>query len=124
MSETITAQELFTQVVTAVVAQGQPSVTPGTTECLYRSPEGLKCAAGHALTDEEYETLGGAEVNARTFWEFEARLPHRLSRHFKLIVDLQRAHDGNAHLPDFVSGFRHDAQDVADTHRLTMPVLP
>lgn len=48
-----TAQEVFDQVVTHLLTQGRPSAQGG--HCLYRSENGLKCAAGCLIGDGEYD---------------------------------------------------------------------
>lgn len=120
MSETITAQELFSDVVTKVVAQGRPS-EDDKGNCLYRHPEGLKCAAGHALTDEEFEYAGGRALNGA--WLGALTLPDRLKPHVDLLDNLQVCHDA-ANRDNFVPAFLSMAADAALTFNLTMPVLP
>jgi hypothetical protein len=48
-----TKQQIFDQVARAIIAQGKPSVD--NTQCLYRAPDGCKCAAGHLIPDDEYD---------------------------------------------------------------------
>lgn len=50
---TATAQQVFNYVVLALVMQGNRSVD-NNGMCLYRSPDGRKCAAGHLIPDSEY----------------------------------------------------------------------
>jgi len=57
--------------------------------CFYRTPEGLKCAAGCLITDEEYNP------------EFEGSVWGTIAEHFpryaglrRMIGDLQLLHDG------------------------------
>lgn len=48
-----TKQEIFDFVVEKLRAQGCASVNPFG-RCLYRGPDGLKCAIGHMIPDELY----------------------------------------------------------------------
>ena len=119
MSETITAQELFDHVVKAVVAQGVKSAPPNSENGMYRLGD-LKCAAGHAIRDDEY----APDLEGRTIWWMarNGRLPSRLVPHESLLERLQSAHD-DAKQP-FVQSFRANAKAVAAAVNLTMPVLP
>jgi hypothetical protein len=47
-----TLQEIFNIVSAHLLNQGQKSVSNGI--CMYRGPNGLKCAAGCLIPDEEY----------------------------------------------------------------------
>lgn len=47
-------QEIFDKVYTELFKQGVPSVDPYGT-CLYRGPNGTKCAVGHLIPDELYD---------------------------------------------------------------------
>jgi hypothetical protein len=90
-----TEQQVFDQVVRHMIKQGQRSVAgPGVSMCLYRGPEGLMCAAGCLIADDEYQPFfdngsgggGGPWVSLVTL----GQVP---SHHEKLIGELQRAHD-------------------------------
>jgi len=50
----ITAQQAFETAVNGLYAQGQLS-TNSVNDCLYRSPEGLKCGVGFLIPDEVYQ---------------------------------------------------------------------
>ena len=115
MSEpTMTAQELFDTVWTALVRQGCKSAD-NDDACLYRGPNGTKCAAGHILTDAEVEQLGeGVTVQQ---WN----VPSRLAPHLKLLKGLQQAHDAADELPTWLDDFKRRAQKVAAEFELTVP---
>lgn len=115
--ETITAQELFDQVVLAVVKQGRASVTEQGM-CMYRGPGGLKCAVGHVLRDDELQ------LDEEGFTVLGLPLPKRLKPHRGLLRELQLAHDAHAHRQTFLSEFIRDARAVSEEHNLTMPELP
>lgn len=82
-------QEIFNKVVTKVLKQGKPSVLDAGCACLYRSPDGSKCAAGHLLPDKEYneslEYTSVFDIN----W-FTLNFDHD---QLVMISDLQTAHD-------------------------------
>jgi len=89
-NQPVEAQELFNYIVEAIVKQGRPSVGDND-RCLYRGPDGLKCAAGHVIPDSMYSEamenqgiVGVAEANL---------LPVSLSTHIDLITRLQYLHD-------------------------------
>jgi hypothetical protein len=48
----MTPQEIFDTVAVHLMTQGKKSQGAG--ECLYRGPDGLKCAAGVLIPDEDY----------------------------------------------------------------------
>lgn len=50
----MTAQEIFDKVATHLLRQGKKSEGPGK-GCLYRGPNGLKCAAGFLIDDAYYD---------------------------------------------------------------------
>ncbi len=84
-------QEVFDYVVNALRLQNERSIREGS--CVYRGPDGLKCAAGHLIPDEDYKSC------------FEGRSVMMLSNaevaiYFKnnqfdinLVCDLQEIHD-------------------------------
>ena len=84
-----TKQETFDFVATKLIEQGVPSMQPGS--CLYRGPNGTKCAAGHLIPDEfylesdfEYNTADQGLVR---------RVLADLGYDVPFVRDLQRAHD-------------------------------
>jgi len=54
-----TKQECFDIAYLGCAGQGftQSVTTSDTKSCLYRSPDGKKCAAGHILPDDEFDKL-------------------------------------------------------------------
>jgi hypothetical protein len=114
----LTNQQFFDNAVTGVIGQGGPS-TGGDT-CLYRSPDGKKCAAGNNLLDEEYDA--GFEFGQTPGGMIAADLCNRLPRWSEIDVALaaqcQGDHDyayydsfrlGVAFLPDYVRRSRDTA---------------
>jgi len=115
-NQPIEAQELYDYIVEAIVKQGRPSVGDND-RCLYRGPDGLKCAAGHVIPDSFYSAL--MKENAGVFQlETEGRLPKSLIPHVNLMGYLQDAHDVAATRMEFMNTFLLDADRTA--HRLCL----
>jgi hypothetical protein len=125
----MTPQEFFDKTVAAIRAQGRPSghlVDIGSSRftCEYRGPDGLKCAAGHHITDAEYEVqMEGRSVEGLFSMHL---LPesHDLNQHLSLAEHLQNAHDYSAGeavaaYGDFLDLFEERAKKVAEAHYLT-----
>ena len=85
-------QDIFDTVVKHLFTQGKPAMDDGT--CMYRGPDGAKCAVGVLIADDEY----------RHGFEFRelpdllslidgTPLERRLSKNLRLLRDLQAAHD-------------------------------
>lgn len=88
-------QQQFDYAVNHLRTQGAVSVDKDTRRCMYRSPEGFKCAAGCFIPDELYATaLEGKTWNAVVF-KLQDKLPKYLldQQSIYLIRKLQHAHD-------------------------------
>lgn len=116
----MTKQEVFNKVWNHIIAQGTPSLDDRG-YCSYRGPNGLKCAAGIFLTDEQAIELdqgdaGWGEACYVIFPELEV-LP------VELINELQGVHDTASGLndEDFIKSFKRNATCVAVLHNLTVP---
>jgi hypothetical protein len=79
------AQEIFDTVVTHLRKQGCCAES-AVGHCMYRAPNGLKCAAGCLITDNEYSLA----MEGKPFFKIA---PPRLKEHTNLICDLQSVHD-------------------------------
>jgi len=92
----LTNQQFFDNAVTGVIGQGGPSI--GGNTCVYRAPDGKKCAAGHNILDEEYDA--GFEFGQTPGGMVAVDLCARLSRWSAVDVDLaarcQSNHDAPA----------------------------
>lgn len=83
-----TAQEVFNQAKNHLLKQKVKSARKegGLDYCLYRGPEGLKCAGGCFIAEDEYRPgMENQPWNSHWF-----PIEHR-----KLIQELQWAHDSN-----------------------------
>ena len=86
-------QELFDTVAEALLKQGCSSINAAGT-CVYRSPDGHKCAAGFLIPDELYDSRMefqsfGSLLNDPLF----VGVLSFLEPHKGLITDLQIVHD-------------------------------
>jgi len=86
-----TAQQVFDQVAKHLLEQGVRSMSEAPDEdefCLYRGPEGLKCAAGCLISDNEYED--GMEGRG---WRNLVNNGYASNAHIDIIDCLQSIHD-------------------------------
>jgi hypothetical protein len=88
-----TEQEIFDQVVTHLITQGKTSMNKKG-NCVYRSPEGLKCAAGCLIADDEYLPImdSGCLGTSWTNLVADSIVP---PNHADFIRELQIIHDKN-----------------------------
>lgn len=114
----MTKQETFNLVVSALLAQGRPSVgvepIGGFNRCRYRGDDGCKCAVGHLIPDDKYDPAmeGGAMVRevdelgdggsthchaAKLLWDVVVA---QGGHDPELCADLQDAHDGGSRTND------------------------
>jgi hypothetical protein len=88
----MTPQEIFDTVALHLIAQGYQAEGVGG-DCMYRAPDGSKCAVGCLITDEEYVpsmemvAFGGRGIERQIAW------PPRLLVHKRLLQELQQVHD-------------------------------
>lgn len=82
-----TDQEVFDQVATHLLTQMKRSVSDDAV-CLYRSPDGLKCAAGCLIGDDEYDP----DMEGNCWVDLVSRFDFTQS-HGNLIQRLQNVHD-------------------------------
>lgn len=113
-NQPVEAQELYDYIVEAIVKQGRPSVGDND-RCLYRGPDGLKCAAGHVIPDSMYsENMEGKDVHSLMC---KKQMPKSLIPHEKLLRAMQSAHDGTKPAEDddlpFIAFFQHKANTLA-----------
>ncbi len=109
-NQPIEAQELYDFVVAAIVKQGRPSVGDND-RCLYRGPDGLKCAAGHVIPDSMYskkmESLDVGRLSELNL------IPESLFPHKKLLKNLQEDHDEGYPQEGFVDRFLSFSKQTA-----------
>jgi hypothetical protein len=136
---TLTKQEIFDRAVQQVKTQGQPSAVMrlSTTRCLYRGPNGLKCAAGALIADEHYTTgLDVGSVSCCAPDVSDALIASGVpgSEIGDLVYELQCAHDNEARqgirsdrtqetLNKWRDHFDHSVRTIAAQHDLDPSVL-
>lgn len=85
-----TAQEVFDQVARHLLTQNAKAIGPtGCYDYVYLTPEGLKCAAGCLIADNEYSVDFEYEV-----WGSLVAQGVAPEAHEELITALQVVHDG------------------------------
>lgn len=111
----LTKQEAFNIMVRGLAAQGwAQSKDPVSGYCKYRGPNGVKCAVGHLISDEEYKP------------EMEGEDIHGLQRDFHLLQDqdkdflthCQMAHD----LSTSALNLQTRMVNVSRKYNLTCPI--
>jgi hypothetical protein len=110
-NQPIEAQELYDYIVEAVVKQGRPSVGDND-RCLYRGPDGLKCAAGHVIPDSMYSPVAMENSGVHQL-QSQGELPKSLIPHKNLLGYLQDAHDAHSRDADFLHNFLDAAKRAA-----------
>lgn len=113
-----TAQQVFDQVARHMLAQGKRSlgINPetGSDRCAYRGENGMMCAAGCLIGDDEYNAA--MEGRAWTSLSGDSVVPR--TTHDDLIDDLQYAHDITS-----PSEWRGSLRYVARRHGLSAEVV-
>jgi len=82
------AQTVFNKVARHLLTQKKRCAN--SENCLYRSKNGLKCAAGCLIPDEQYDTIKDKEGKS---WRRLVFLKLVSSSHSDLISSLQKIHD-------------------------------
>jgi hypothetical protein len=128
----LSAQDVFDIVATAMLRQNARATADGV-KCMYRAPDGKRCAIGWLMPDEVYERslefFGVRDIAARLGTERgdAGRFARFLYIHMPLLRDLQGMHDANLPaewpqtLRDIAHVFRLRA-DVVDIHARPEPV--
>lgn len=114
------AQNILNQVWEHLIEQNAACKDEITDKCLYRSPDGLKCAVGCLIADDEYEDwMDNTDEDEGSGW---LAMATRLNqpKHRVLIADLQAVHDSNSYPHDVVE-WKQNFKDVAEKHGLEMP---
>jgi hypothetical protein len=113
------AQAIFDTVVAHLGKQGRPAINTENS-CLYRGPDGTKCAVGFLLKDKQYKPeMEGRDVNGLVN---NFKVPAFFSKNEELLHRLQRAHDADNH--HLVSGkfskpkLRKALKRIAADHKL------
>lgn len=93
-------QEIFDKVAQHLITQGKPSASydnEGIKHCLYRGPDGTKCAVGCLIPDEEYskdiESYRVRHIIEVSLTEGINPVISSFSNDVNLLHDLQKVHD-------------------------------
>lgn len=105
------AQEIFNTVVTHLRTQNAKAMNLNN-DCQYRSDDGLKCAVGCLISDEDYDE----KFEGRTVRDlcqsnmFSLDLESMIVKNIDLLSILQRIHDNNPidQWEEFFSDVAHD----------------
>ena len=109
----MTKQKIFDTVVAHLISMKQRSAENGS--CLYRGPNGAKCAAGVLLPDSEYKPHYEGKVVFDVLY-FEINYG---DDELFLINDLQEVHDEPSNWLDDLGFVGHAClMDIARTHEL------
>ena len=88
------AQEVFDIVVNHLFTQGRPAYD-GVRGCMYRAPDGLRCAVGVLIPDDLYDTEFETNSSDKVIHDlFKSGLAD-WREHEKLLLALQDAHDNS-----------------------------
>jgi len=121
-----TLQEMFNQAYLGVIAQGGQS-SDGLGHCMYRGPEGRKCAVGHLLPDESYHRrLEGKSVDYGSGALKPALIQAGIDMGDKstkaLLAKMQYIHDAPAPSDElFIERFKLAMSKLATEHGLEVP---
>lgn len=93
-------QEIFSQVATHLLTQNKKSLEAhefGYGICMYRDDNGLSCAAGCLISEEQYAKIKEKTDIENSTWPsvitiIAAMFP-KACEHEQLIIDLQQVHD-------------------------------
>ena len=97
--EAATAQEVFDQVASHMMRQKERSMLEDSV-CAYRGKEGLKCAAGCLISDEEIQLFSFESTGLNTLpWTCLINRGIATDNHRSLISELQTIHDSPYNLP-------------------------
>jgi hypothetical protein len=87
----MTNQEIFDTVALHLIKQGKQSIDAAKGMCLYRGPNGLKCAVGCLIPDEVYDPSMEDECIKALINRYDAL--DFLEFNTLLLLELQIAHD-------------------------------
>lgn len=119
----MTDQEMFNKIVTHLLTQkvrSESTDADGTTTCLYRGPDGAKCAVGVLIADEHYTP--SLESRVVTSWPVSKALVASgvISAHSPrtqmLLAACQGVHDAT-----HPRQWKDRLTELAEEYNLTMP---
>lgn len=116
--ETWTSQQVFNHIVNHLMTQKQRSTVRSDPRdkdrCVYRNRNGLKCAAGCLILEDEYDE--SIECND---WGSLANASLVPETHSKLIRELQRLHDNSVD----ASCWKEELKELGKRWELSLPEI-
>jgi len=112
-----TAQEIFDFVATHLFTQ-KKTARDETGRCLYRAPDGSRCAVGCLISDHDYSRRMEAKDIRHVLREFP--LPGWFNPNYTLLNDLQCLHDNAVWTDTFL---KHNLAHIANEHSLSPDIL-
>lgn len=90
-------QEIFNKAFLGLKAQGFNQSITDTKKCLYRGPDGMKCAIGHIIPDELYKKNWDVKSKTvdflpNTLWK-KLGIDWLSNNMYQFLMALQRIHD-------------------------------
>ncbi|WP_028210747.1 hypothetical protein [Paraburkholderia mimosarum] len=98
---TLETQGVFDYVVSHLLPQNAQATAPGSAKCMYRAPDGKRCAVGWLIPDDVYspafEFIGVRDLAAAlAARDYGRRFAEFLFAHMPLLRELQGVHDARA----------------------------
>lgn len=117
-------QTAFDTALNGIRAQGKPSLSadPVDNYCLYRAPDGSKCAIGHLIPDDKYSPdmeMGGIYQRIHEICPIIG-VETADWRTIDFLSELQKAHDRGRNAPhdQFLPGFEERMVELANNYDL------
>lgn len=121
----LTQQEIFNKAYRGLKSQNFQQSRPRTLQyCVYRSPDGLKCAIGHLIPDELYTPAMEIFSNTETTISFNMILEvcGIPAEHASFATKLQQAHDYNQEVDGTINNdMESRLKSFARFYHLTVP---
>lgn len=111
-------QEIYDKVAEALLKQGCASVGEDST-CLYRGPNGTRCAIGHLMPDESYDLEFEGTIAAGL--PMTKLIPGIKKKNLPLLYELQSAHDN--WLVSNIEKWKIDMKRIAVEFQLKTDIL-
>lgn len=97
-----TPEDLFRTVARHLFRQGcQSTLENNSNECLYRGPQGRKCAVGFLIPDSSYSSAMEGRGIDSLIEDFGGVLPRAILDNSSLLLRLQQLHDSYIPSPSF-----------------------
>jgi hypothetical protein len=113
-------QAVYDKACAAIIQQGKPAIITKWERsiCQYRTPDGLKCAVGHLVSDEQIQkfqalqnNMAAGEFSEDMIAELLPGITEDDGRDF--LMHLQQSHDDCSDSMDFVADFKERAVSLA-----------